>query len=200
MRNPANQLEEKHSVFRERDGYALISLLVSVMVFGILATASLPVWSTVAKREKEAELIFRGEQYVRAVELYQRKVGASFPTSIDVLVEDRYLRRRYADPMTQEGDFRILYHNEEASPFKKSGVRGDSIAEENSFLDLTSLQSREDSTSKKESSGGIIGVVSRSARDSIRLYKGARRYNEWLFKFEIQRDGPGSNEQNSAEN
>ncbi len=112
MCNSRNQLKERYSVFREKDGYALLSLLVSVMVFGILATASLPVWSTVAKREKETELIFRREQYVRAIELYQRKVGASFPTSIDVLVEHRYLRRRYADPMTQDGDFRILYHNE----------------------------------------------------------------------------------------
>ena len=189
MCNSRNQLKERYSVFREKDGYALLSLLVSVMVFGILATASLPVWSTVAKREKEAELIFRGEQYVRAIELYQRKVGASFPTSIDVLVEHRYLRRRYADPMTQDGDFRILYHNEWASPFKRSSGRVDNIAEENSFLNRTSLQTGEDSTIKKESNGGIIGVVSRSEIDSTRLYKGARYYNEWLFRFEIQRDG-----------
>src|SRR2546430_11164061 len=41
-----------------------------------------------AKRALEEELIFRGEEYTRAIQKYQRKFGV-YPTSMDQLVETR---------------------------------------------------------------------------------------------------------------
>lgn len=88
-------------------GYAMAGLLVAIGVMGILMSAALPVWRTYMQREKEAELLFRGEQYVRAIDLYQRRFPGAYPTDLDALVEGRFLRRLYLDPMTGE-PFRVL--------------------------------------------------------------------------------------------
>src|SRR4029078_12862710 len=88
-------------------GYAMAALLVAMSVMAVLMTVALPVWNTAAKREKEAELVFRGEQYARAIALYQRKFANALPPSLDVLLNDRYLRKKYKDPITGK-DFQLL--------------------------------------------------------------------------------------------
>ena len=55
------------------EGFAMAALLVAMAVMAIVMTMALPVWHTATQREKEAELIFRGQQYARAVMLYQRR-------------------------------------------------------------------------------------------------------------------------------
>ncbi len=86
----------------------MAALLVSIGVMTVLMSVAMPVWRHEAQREKEAELIFRGEQYARAVNLYQRKMGpGNFPPSIDILVQQRFLRKKYEDPITRS-DFQII--------------------------------------------------------------------------------------------
>ncbi|MBM3777590.1 MAG: hypothetical protein FJW23_05020 [Acidimicrobiia bacterium] len=89
-------------------GFAMAALLVAIAIMSIAASAAMPVWSQMARREKEAELIFRGEQYGRAIGLFQRKAGpGALPPSIDVLVDGKFLRKKYQDPITG-GNFQIL--------------------------------------------------------------------------------------------
>ena len=57
-----------------------------------------------AQREKEEELIWRGQQYDRAIQLYRKKNAAPGAPSVDKLVEGRFLRKKYKDPITN-GDF-----------------------------------------------------------------------------------------------
>src|SRR3954466_1278627 len=83
-------------------GYAMAALLVALAVMMVLMSVAMPVWRTQMQREKEAELIFRGEQIARGINLYMRKMGgASYPPSLDVLVQGRFLRKKYKDPMTE---------------------------------------------------------------------------------------------------
>lgn len=88
-------------------GYAMAALLVSVSIMAIVMSALLPVWKHQARREKEAEMVFRGEQYARAIRLFRAKNGQSPPPNIDVLVQGRYIRKKYKDPFTGE-DFLAL--------------------------------------------------------------------------------------------
>ena len=72
-------------------------------------TVAMPVWRTQAQREKEAELVFRGEQIARAINLYMRKMGGgNYPPSLDVLVQGRFLRKKYKDPMTKDGEWDVI--------------------------------------------------------------------------------------------
>ena len=86
-------------------GYALAVLLVAVSVIGIALTAAVPAWQHRAQREREMELVFRGEQYARAISLYTRRNNGALPPGLDALVEGRFLRKRYADPMVEDGGF-----------------------------------------------------------------------------------------------
>jgi type II secretory pathway pseudopilin PulG len=89
-------------------GYAMAALLVSLSIMSIMLTVAMPVWKQLTTREKEAELVFRGEQYARAIGLFQRRAGPGvLPPSIDVLVQQKYLRKAYKDPITGK-DFALI--------------------------------------------------------------------------------------------
>jgi type II secretory pathway pseudopilin PulG len=82
-------------------------LLAGLAIMGIVWTMLVPVWKQSVQREKEAELIFRAGQYARAVALYQRKYANAFPPNVDVLLREKFLRKKYKDPITN-ADFRYL--------------------------------------------------------------------------------------------
>ncbi len=94
-------------------GYALLTVVFLCALMLIAVAAATPPVLTEGRREKEAELIWRGEQYARGVRLYFRKNGR-FPQNIEDLVKPnnglRYLRREYKDPMNREdGTWRFIY-------------------------------------------------------------------------------------------
>ena len=142
-------------------GYAMVALLAAMSIMAVMLGLALPLWQTAIRREREAELVFRGEQYVQAIRLFQRRYAGTFPPDVDVLVKQRFLRRRYQDPITGS-DFQPVYAG-------SGTTTGDARA--GGALPPTSFSGR----------GGIIGVVSRSTEASLRLYNGRGRYNEWSF-------------------
>ena len=101
---------------RQDRGFALAALIIFLTALSIVLAATVPAYRIQAQRELEAELIFRGEEYVRAIQKYQRQFGI-FPPGIDALLETngiRFLRRAYKDPITG-GDFRPLTANPDGS-------------------------------------------------------------------------------------
>ena len=90
-------------------------LLVFLMAasIAIMMYMELPRAAFEAQRAKEEMLQERGEQYVRAIQLYVAK-WKSYPPSIDVLEKTnnvRYLRKRYKDPMTGKDEWRVIHVN-----------------------------------------------------------------------------------------
>jgi len=160
-------------------GYAMATLLVSIAVMSVLMSVAMPAYRHLARREKEAELAFRGEQYARAIAMYRAKNGNTFPPSIDVLVQEKYLRKKYRDPMTSDGEFRIMpVGNPTAS---QPGGRG-----------AAPPQGRGTGQGGSFVGGGIMGVASKSTETSIRIYKGQTRYDMWPFTFNVV-NRPGGN-------
>ena len=101
---------------RQDAGFSLAALIFFATAASILAAAAVPAYQMQAKREREKELIFRGEEYTRAIQKYQRKFGV-YPGSIDQLVQTnglRFLRRAYKDPITGK-DFRLIRINPDGS-------------------------------------------------------------------------------------
>jgi len=158
-------------------GYAMAGLLVGLTVMSVTISMVLPVWSQVSRREREAELIFRGGQYARAVELYQRLYAGAYPPDFESLVEQRFLRRLYEDPMTKDGKFQPIYQIQGTAA--EPGMSG-TPAE----LSSDSYGSRVDKILHSQNAvvqGGVVGVVSKSTNSSIMLYNGRSKYNEWTF-------------------
>ena len=188
-------------------GYAMAALLVGMAVMAILLSVAMPVWRTAVQREREAELIFRGEQYAHAIEIFQRRNGG-FPQSLDVLEKTRSIRKLYKDPMTGE-DFQPVFVGQMiggvpvapgqqgrgaqagrggvvAGPVgaaiqgQAPGARG---AGANPFTGGGIAQGGFGRAGQPgiAAAGPIIGVVSKSTGDSLRLYNGRGKYNEWAF-------------------
>jgi type II secretory pathway pseudopilin PulG len=111
------------SVHRREGGYAMAALLVAMSVMAVMMTVAMPVWKQIATREKEEELVFRGEQYARAIGLFQRKFANSAPPNLDVLVEQRFLRKKYKDPITND-DFAVVMQMPNAPGTMPGGGRG----------------------------------------------------------------------------
>ncbi len=142
----------------------MAALIVGLSVMSLMLSVALPVWHTVARREREEELIFRGNQYVRAIELFQRKYAGTFPPNVDALLQGRFLRRRYLDPITND-EFQVLY----------AGIPTATTRRGTPAVEVSTNGRR-----------GILGVASRSRDTSLRLYRGRNRYSEWLFVAETQ--------------
>jgi hypothetical protein len=99
---------------RGERGYALMMVVFFTALLLIASMSAAPSILQQGKREKEQEMIWRGQQYVRGVKLYYRKMGR-FPTSIDDLTKPkvgslRFMRQAYKDPMNNgDGTWRLIY-------------------------------------------------------------------------------------------
>ena len=170
----------------QQDGYAMVVLLVALSIMAIMMTAVMPVWHQTAQREKEAELVFRGEQYARAIGLLQRKSVGALPPSIDFLVEQRFLRKKFKDPITND-DFAVVLLSV-AAPGARGGQPGGQSATapasgRGAPTGAAPSGAAGSGTPGAPAGAGITGVTSKSKETSIRLYKGRNHYNEWLFTF-----------------
>jgi len=165
-------------------GYAMAALLVAIAVMGVMLSVALPTWSHLIRREKEEELIFRGNQYARAINLYGRRTTSPVVPSIDVLIEQRLLRKKYKDPLSpnKDGEFQLLYAQDQAARGRgPSGPSGPTGPNAPPATAPPASGAGRSSSPFQSTSGSIIGVASKNTGESIRIYKGKQRYNEWQF-------------------
>lgn len=93
--------------------YLAVLFIVAILMGGLALLGEM--WETSARREKEAELLFIGNQYRRAIGLfYDSTPGAvkRYPRTLEDLVKDprqpatqRHLRRLYPDPITGKNEW-----------------------------------------------------------------------------------------------
>lgn len=178
---------------RREGGYTLVILAVTTAVIGILLTATLPTWSTAVKREKEAELHFRGMQYAEAIRVYQNRFQ-SLPTSLDQLVErkPRSIRKLWKDPMTDDGEWELIHATPGRRGRQPPGRRGptgrDERGEEQEEPDeRPDRRGRRPGTGEREGRrvGPISGVRSSSEEESLMIFEGADTYDAWEFVVDL---------------
>jgi type II secretory pathway pseudopilin PulG len=119
-------------------GVTLMVVLVMVVVIGLTAGLAGTSWRSIMQRVKETELLWRGDQYRKAIEGYYgvNQGGVQrYPARLEDLLLDprslqpvRYLRQLYPDPFTGEdwvvikdpaGGIRGVRSGSEEEPFKK---------------------------------------------------------------------------------
>ena len=161
--------------------------MVGLAIAAVMMTVALPTWRQMVRREQEAELVFRGQQYVRAIGLFQKKAGPGvLPPNPDVLVSQRHLRRRYKDPITGK-DFAILTASAQATgtgvpgALGASGRTGSSAPARQASAAQAAVPAAP--VAGAAGRGGMLGVASTSTEESIRLYEGRDHYNQWPFIF-----------------
>ena len=138
--------------------YMTALFIVAVIAAGLALTGE--VWQSSAAREKEAELLFAGHQYRKAIERYYLSgPQRQYPRSLEDLLKDprqpgtvRYLRKLYPDPVTDK-QFVLVKAPD-------GGILG--------------VQS--------ESEAAPIKTANFKLRD--RTFEGAQKYSDWKFIFQ----------------
>jgi len=147
-----------------RSGYALITAIIAINIFAIFSLMASSMWQREIGRENENELIFRGNQYVRAITAYRKKHPNTFPPDIEILEKERFIRKLYRDPVNETGEWNYVIKSRNAN--------------NKALLIITS-----ELLSKYAKSHNIIGVASGSPDESYMEYRGKNRYDEWAFYF-----------------
>src|SRR5260370_34956795 len=104
---------------RGQEGYALTLVIFMLALIVIASVAAAPDVITNGRREREEEMIWRGNQYVRGIRLYVRYYQmhggtTRFPTSMEDLTKNkggiRFMRQAYKDPVNPvDGSWRMIY-------------------------------------------------------------------------------------------
>jgi type II secretory pathway pseudopilin PulG len=120
--------------------YVGLLLLLAILSAGLAGAGSL--WSIDSKRDKEAELLFQGEQFTRAIASFRERAPSGqphrFPLRLEELVDDRrwpttrrHLRQVPVDPFTGTREWGLVlapgggilgvHSLSEAQPLKRAG-------------------------------------------------------------------------------
>src|SRR2546423_4640541 len=173
-------------------GYAMAALIVSMAVMAILMTAAMPVWKHMAQREKEEELVFRGEQYAHAIGMFQRRTANAYPPNLDVLVQQKFLRKKYKDPITNDDFVPLAQTAQNPARGNQPGQQGAAPQQGRGQQAAPARGGTAAPGPGTAAACGNIGVTSKSADESIRLYKGRSHYNEWAFIYTPPAQAPGA--------
>ena len=102
-------------------GFMLVGLIVAIFLILLALSVAAPKVAQELRREREVEAIHRGDQYVRAIRLYYRKMNHTYPGTMEQLEKSnnvRFLRQQYVDPMTGKADWRLIHVGEAKTTVK----------------------------------------------------------------------------------
>jgi len=101
----------------DQRGVTLLVVLVLMLVVGLAAGVAGSTWQTIVQRARETELLWRGDQYRKAIRSYYEQGAGQvrqYPAKLEDLLKDprslatkRHIRHLYVDPMTG-GDWAVI--------------------------------------------------------------------------------------------
>jgi type II secretory pathway pseudopilin PulG len=190
-------------------GFTLVMFVMVVAVMSIMMGVAVQSVSFQMQREREAELIFRGEQYVEAIRLYRARYGR-YPMRLKEIWEadPKVIRKPWKDPITNSESWGIIFLGQENQPGGRLDSQRDiglgdprptGTPEAGGPQELGRFGTGEDDAlppgternPEGEIIGPIVGVHSTSCDDSIKVYEGRTTYCEWRFIFREDRQ-PGA--------
>lgn len=143
-----------HPTSRARSGergFTMALLLAMAVVMVILTAKAVPLARAVVQRDQEAELIFRGEAIANALRIYKAKTGA-YPADLNDLMKVKpHILRR-------------VYKD----PMTREG-------------DWDYLYQVQPGATGDTTGLPIVGVRSKSMKDSIRVYQNKTLIHDWIF-------------------
>jgi len=178
----------------------MVALLVGMAILAIFMSMAMPVWRQANQREKEAELIWRGQQYDRAIQLFRKKFSAPGPPNLDILVQQRLLRKKYKDPIAN-AEFELkpvgIMGATPNMPPGMSRPGGQTMSRPGVAprQSTDAADQPQNTPQPKRAPGQLIGGVrSKSTAKSLRVLNGKSRYDQWEFTYVpygTKTQGPG---------
>ena len=107
---------------KRNQGFTLIELLVAMAIAVILAGIGMTLYGTSVTRAKEAALSEDLFQMRKAIDEYYAD-KQKYPSSLDALVSEKYLREIKPDPFTQTVDWQTtMSEPDAANPSAETGI------------------------------------------------------------------------------
>lgn len=196
---------EKQNTPNGEKGATFLTILVMLFTLAIFLLVAVEPASTVMQREKEAELIFRGEQICEAIRNYQKDHGGAYPPDLKELLKQGpkkvpYLRRLYRNPFDPDGKWCYLTPGTTAIKYKEDGSKEILPGGGNA----TNKQSQQGQNRQGGSNLGgqqgqqmpikvlpfkldgkegepLLGVYAKYEKPAFRKYMNTNDINEWYF-------------------
>ncbi|HEY7412179.1 MAG TPA: type II secretion system protein [Vicinamibacteria bacterium] len=92
---------------RPQDGFTLLELIAVVSMIGILVSIALPNYRSAIVQSRESVLKEDLYRFRDLIDQYYADKG-KYPASLEVLVEESYLRRIPEDPITGAADWQLV--------------------------------------------------------------------------------------------
>jgi len=171
-------------------------MVIVFTVMTVLVAAALPSWSKVMQREREEELIFRGLQYAEAIRVFQIRNGR-YPLRLEELisVRPRAIRQLWTDPMTEDGEWGLIYAQAGSDRRGRRGGRRPRRGAERQPAQPQTFggsaprplggEARQGPTGRRTAAAPIIGVHSLSDEVAAKDFFGGEKYSDWLFAVQI---------------
>jgi type II secretory pathway pseudopilin PulG len=174
----------------------MVMLIVALTVLNIMIAAMMPLMSTEIQREKEEELVFRGFQYAEAIRIFHLRFQR-FPNKLQELIEikPRCIRQLWKDPMTKDGKWGVIFQgqgvplnprnpqNPEGQQSRPVNPQNPEGQPDNDGRDDNGLNTPKQGD--EVAIGPIVGVYSKSPKESHLVFYGHQRYDEWRFTFDL---------------
>jgi type II secretory pathway pseudopilin PulG len=132
-------------------GFTMALLLAFAVIMGILLLKAIPPVTTEVQRENEAELIYRGESIANALRIYFAKSGR-YPQDLDELLKVRP----------------AILRQKYKDPMTRGG-------------EWEYIYQVQPGVSGSTQGLPIVGVRSKSERDSFRVYQNKTLIHDWAF-------------------
>lgn len=174
-------------------GYTLVMLIMTIAIMSIMMGVAVQAVSFQMKREREAELIFRGQQYVEAIRIFKAKYGRSPMRMKEIWEADpKVIRKKWKDPITDSENWGIIFLGQErqiggqnsglggGGPMP-TGTPGFGTTGRSGGKPGNGLPDGVQRNPDGEMIGPIVGVHSTSCDESIKIYEGRTTYCEWRF-------------------
>ena len=105
----------RSSMLPLENGFVYLWALFAVALAGIVMAGTGQVWQAKSQREKEAELLYIGEEFRKAIMSYYNTGTKQYPESLEDLLQDkrtpamkRHLRKIYTDPVMNVAEWGIV--------------------------------------------------------------------------------------------
>lgn len=200
-------------------GFTLAMFVMVVAIVSIMMGVAVQSVEFSMRREREAELIFRGQQYIEAIRLYKTKYGR-YPMRMKEIWEakPRVVRQKWKDPITDSEAWGLIFVGQDRVTGLRGGAGGVQLAptagiggafgddSETTIGDGGDRRAGRPGEGERlppgvqrgaegELIGPIMGVRSTSCDESIKIFEGRTSYCEWQFVYRederLQRGGGG---------
>ncbi|MCU0303968.1 MAG: hypothetical protein MUC56_07925 [Thermoanaerobaculales bacterium] len=195
----------------------MVMLVMLIAVMSIAMGVAVQTAEFQMRREREAELIFRGQQFVEAIRLYKAKYGR-YPMQLKEIYEakPRVIRKRWKDPITDSESWGLIFLGQEgvrpgqqgrqlagpgapgagledgARPIETQPPFGD-LSEDRDGIGKPGEEGEgaPGGAGADRMMGPIVGVHSTSCDEAIKIFEGHSTYCEWRFIYREQQQPGG---------